>query len=324
MKNIIFISIISLLIGSITIISCRHEPNPNLLTDTICFDSEVLPIFVSNCTVSGCHNAGFEKGLDFTNYTSIVNNVTPGDPYKSLIYKVISKPYCINYMPQRSKFPPLAEQQRKIIYLWIKQGALNTSCSGSDTSQVIIKNDSVCFTRDILPVISSSCALSNCHDNITAVEGVALMNYAQIRSHVIPGNPNSSKLYSSLLPSAGDRMPPSGPLTTTQIYTINKWIKEGAKNSDCANDCDTNSYTYTNDIHVIIENSCLGCHNASNASFGIRLDSYDYIKAVAASGDLVNVINKTNNKPQMPPSSPLIDCQKTQIQKWVNAGMPQN
>jgi uncharacterized membrane protein len=324
MKNILFISIIFLIIGSITIISCRHEPDPNLLNDTICFDSQVLPIFISNCTVSGCHNAGFESGLDFTNYASIANNVVAGDPYKSRIYKAISKPYNYNYMPPKNKYHALTEDQRKIIYLWIKQGALNTSCSGTDTTQVIIKNDSVCFTRDILPVISSSCALSNCHDNITAVEGLTLMNYAQIRSHVKPGYPNSSSIYNALLSSAEERMPPSGPLTTTQIYTINKWIKEGAKNSDCANDCDTSKYTYTNEIHVIIENSCLGCHNASNASFGIRLDSYDYIKAVGTSGDLVNVINKTNGKPQMPPSSPLIDCQKTQIQKWVNAGMPQN
>ena len=64
----------------------------------ICFESEVLPIFQSHCTQSGCHNSrDREARYDLSNYTGILAAVTPGDYRHSEAYKVLVPPF--NSMP---------------------------------------------------------------------------------------------------------------------------------------------------------------------------------------------------------------------------------
>ena len=71
----------------ITSITCTREYVEDLRG--VCFDSDVLPIFQSNCTQSGCHNSQDRKeGYDLTSYESIVSRgIVPGDYKASKIYK---------------------------------------------------------------------------------------------------------------------------------------------------------------------------------------------------------------------------------------------
>src|SRR4051812_40686765 len=56
----------------------------------VCFQQELLPVFISNCTMSGCHNALDRKaGYDLTNYEGIMKGVKPKHPLLSEIYKSI-------------------------------------------------------------------------------------------------------------------------------------------------------------------------------------------------------------------------------------------
>jgi hypothetical protein len=93
--------------------------------DTVCFTREVLPVFVTNCGVIGCHDQqSASAGYVLTDYNSIVKGVIPYNPEKSIIYKaIIGK--------GASLMPPgnaLSQNDRILIRVWIGQGAVNTSC----------------------------------------------------------------------------------------------------------------------------------------------------------------------------------------------------
>ena len=77
---------------------------------------------------------------------------------------------------------------------------------------------SVYFVNDIMPLISSNCTMSGCHDNITHADGVNLTTYTKIMGYVRPGDAANSKLYKVIIKTDGDRMPPPpmAPMTTAQ------------------------------------------------------------------------------------------------------------
>ncbi len=113
------------------ILSCRNDSMIKELPQ-VNFNTQVLPIFQSNCAISGCHNG--QKGrvrLNLTDYNYIVKNVVPGKPYSSKIYTVLIDVYGQSMPPAR----PLSEQDRMLIKVWIEQGAKNTS----DTIQNTLK-----------------------------------------------------------------------------------------------------------------------------------------------------------------------------------------
>ena len=71
--------------------------NPPVCTcspDTVYFQQQVLPIFISNCSLSGCHDAAsHQDGVVLTNYQSIMNTgeIEPGDPNDSEVYEKITE-----------------------------------------------------------------------------------------------------------------------------------------------------------------------------------------------------------------------------------------
>lgn len=317
--------------------SCTHEPSDLVGFDTICFSNQVLPIFQNSCGKAGCHN-GSEEGFDARSYESIMQSITPGNAQKSEAYKAITRVY-FDRMPP-SPDAPLTKEQRTIIALWINQGAMKTDCKNipfpPDTSST--QNDTVCFSQNILPILQSSCAVTGCHDPITREEGLNLSSYASIMSvseTVMPFNPGESKLYKSIIkPSGEDRMPPypRAGLTAAQIQMINKWISEGALNSNCPNNsCDTlNAISFSKQVWPIIQTSCLGCHNTNAASGNINLNGYVNTSAVA--GTLVNgisqmsgAINQKAGFKAMPPYGAKMDaCKIRIIDLWIQQGMLNN
>lgn len=92
----------------------------------------------------------------------------------------------------------------------------------------------VCFNNQVLPIISSNCGMSGCHDGS---EEFALNSYEDILRKVRPGDPNGSELYKAVVPNKFTNkvfMPPSSKtaLNNAQITLIELWILQGAK-SNC-------------------------------------------------------------------------------------------
>lgn len=106
--------------------SCKHDPMGISQLDTVCFQSQILPILQTSCGIAGCHDAGGEGG-EFTtdSYQTIMPIVTPGSAAKSTLYQVITAVNGQIMPPKR----PLTKDQRTLILVWIEQGANNTTCN---------------------------------------------------------------------------------------------------------------------------------------------------------------------------------------------------
>ena len=109
--------------------------------------------------------------------------------------------------------------------------------------------DTVYFQQSVLPLITSNCSMSGCHDAISHKEGVNLTDYINIRKEVSASNPTSSELYKCLNETGDERMPPapSAEFSLTQKSLLLKWIQQGAKNNTCSNTatCDTVNVTFS-------------------------------------------------------------------------------
>ena len=188
--------------------------------------------------------------------------------------------------------------------------------------------DSVYFTNEVMPIIASNCTMSGCHDAITQAEGVNLTNYTNIMKYVKAGNASGSKLYKVMVDSdPGDRMPPPpmSPLSATQLAKIQKWINQGAKNNSCTGGCDTTAFTYAAVIKPMIDTKCVGCHKPGNLGGNIDLSTYAATKVVALNGKLLGSIAQQPAYSPMPKNgAKLLDCEITQVRKWINAGSLNN
>lgn len=188
----------------------------------------------------------------------------------------------------------------------------------------------ICFERDILPIFTSNCAMSGCHDVASQASGYILNTYSSIVSKgIVPGNAANSKIYKVLIETdPGDRMPqqPLPPLTASQIAVIKNWINSGAPNgTNCSTNCDPNVFTYSKAVRPTIETYCLGCHNNSNAGGGYSFSTFSQVQTIALNGKLVGVISHSVGFSPMPKGgAKLSDCKIQQITKWVNSGAPNN
>lgn len=108
-----FLSILSIvLIAAVLINACKHEPaqiaiNPTPIpgpvpNNGVCFESDVLPLFQTNCAKSGCHDAtSHVEDLVLDSYTNIVKKgIVPGKANSSKLYEVLFK-------SGSDKMPPL-------------------------------------------------------------------------------------------------------------------------------------------------------------------------------------------------------------------------
>ena len=338
------LNVILILIGFLGLIligsnSCTHESVLLDNLDTICFEQEILPIIQTSCGISGCHNSVYSEGFSAVSYNTIINAVKPGYPNSSLLYKVITNINGEQIMPPDQ---PLNKEQRTAIMIWISQGALNTSCDLSKTTDTLdplpvdnFNYDSVCFTQRVLPLIRSSCATANCHDAITHKEGLRLTDYSHIASSslVKPFNPGGSKLYKVLNESGEDRMPraPNPPFTSEQKAIIYNWIEEGALNSDCPQlECDTlDVISFAEQVWPVISNSCTGCHNDINTNGGVKLrdysDVYNYVSTKRnGTPYLLGTLKQLSGFAAMPQNGRLDDCVIRKIELWIDQGALNN
>ncbi|HMJ46344.1 MAG TPA: hypothetical protein VK498_03400 [Ferruginibacter sp.] len=238
MKNLFaFLTAIIFLIVLFT--ACEHTP-PDAITTAgtgtggtgtggtgtgtatpVCFEADVLPIFISNCAKSNCHDAGgHQDGYVLDSYANILHDgIVPYRATNSKIYKVL-------FETGNDKMPPagnldLTAAQKAIIGKWINEGAKNTvNCgTGCDTTQFR-------FAANISPILTTNCL--GCHAGAVPSAGINLSNYFGVKQQVTNG-----RLYGAITHTAGySPMPKNGTkLSDCQITQIKKWIDAGALNN---------------------------------------------------------------------------------------------
>jgi uncharacterized membrane protein len=186
----------------------------------VCFEQDVLPIFQSNCTQSGCHNSSsHEHGLDYSNYAGIMESVEPGNYKGSEVYRNITRSG-EEAMPP-SPYNRLTDEQITTIALWIEQGAKNTACSSSTTCDT----SNITLSGTVKPILENYC--TGCHAGSAPSGNISLTNYNGIKASA----DNGSLLGSVEHASSFAAMPPdASKLSACQISKIEKWIALGAKN----------------------------------------------------------------------------------------------
>lgn len=222
--------------------SCRHEildtppgggggtggggttpPAQTCSSDTVYFRQQVLPIFISNCSISGCHDdASHQDGVVLTSYEKIMSTggIRPGNPGDSEVYEKITEHDDDDRMPP----PPrnrLTQQQIDAIGKWIRQGAKNNSCEATSCDSV-----NVTYSGAIKTLIANKC--QGCHSGAAPTGGIDLSTYNGVKAKV-----NDGRLWGAVNHMPGfSPMPKNGAkLSTCELAQIRKWMDAGAPNN---------------------------------------------------------------------------------------------
>jgi hypothetical protein len=187
--------------------------------DSTYFENEILPLFISNCAKSGCHDATtHEKDFVFNSFDHIMasGEIIPGNPSAGDIMEVITETDPDKKMPPAPN-TPLTTDQIRLISNWISQGALNNSCSGQcDTIAVT-------YSGTVAPLLQAKCA--GCHNNTTLSGNINLSNYAGTQVPALNGRllaaVNHQPGYSPM-PKGGNKIP------QCEIDELTIWIEDGA------------------------------------------------------------------------------------------------
>ncbi len=182
------------------------------------FQNDVLPLFVSRCAFSGCHDAvSRQNGIELTSYQSIMasGEITPFNPNEGHIVKAITETDPDKQMPP----PPhaaLSASQVLLITQWIAQGAQNNACENCDTLNVT-------WSGYVRPIIENKC--QGCHSGVDPYVNSNLNNHNEVSSLALSG-----LLYGVISHTPGfPYMPKFLPkLPNCEIAGIKKWIDDGA------------------------------------------------------------------------------------------------
>lgn len=203
-------------------------------------------------------------------------------------------------------------------------GAFMTSCTYDSVEP------DVCFETDVLPVFTSYCSTSGCHNPIDREEGYDLTTYEGIMRGIKPKSVLSSKLLQSMGGLGEEAMPPkSSPQpSTAQVTTIKAWVRSGAANTtNCSSAaCDTaQAPSYAVNIQPLLQNYCNGCHSGASASGSLNFENFNTVQQVGLNGRLAGSVKGDPGFSFMPPSSnSLRDCDIYLIEKWVAGGALEN
>jgi len=203
--------------------SCKHEGIQASELDPVCFTDKVLPVFRNSCGTTGCHDAKTaESGYVFTDYSSIMKAITPGNASKSKAYMAMTSPFTM--MPPNN---PLPQDKRVLIRLWIEQGAKETTCN-SDGLVVKYETSWSCFNR-FQPILMSSFAVPDCSNAASQKEGIDFCSYNNTLNQIKAGNPTFSKLNTAITANPGTEqfIPPTYSLASCEVKQIDLWIQHG-------------------------------------------------------------------------------------------------
>jgi hypothetical protein len=190
--------------------------------DVVYFETQVLPILISNCAMSGCHNAASaQKDVVLDSYDNVMatGKISPNNPDNSEVYELMTETDLDNRMPQ----PPaaaLSQAQIAIIEKWIQQGAKNLTC---DSNAGSCDTTDMSYAQSIKPVIDTYC--KGCHSGSNPSGGLGLETYQGVKTVAQNG-----KLYGAISWGNGyQKMPQGGnQLPDCTIAQFKTWIDAGA------------------------------------------------------------------------------------------------
>jgi hypothetical protein len=195
--------------------SCTYDK----LQPDVCFESEVLPVFVTYCSTSGCHNGSdLTAGYDLTNYNGIMQGIRPKSVAGSELLSAMTGGG-EESMPPRS-YPQPSSDQIATIKAWVKSGAANTTnCNAAtcDTSGVAT------YAAVVEPILQTYCV--GCHSGGSPSGNVDLANFATLQQYALAGT-----IMGTITNASGYRpMPPNGSLLPAcDIAKIKQWVNAGA------------------------------------------------------------------------------------------------
>lgn len=200
----------------------NNPDNPGNTEDTaLCFSRDILPIFVSNCAKSGCHDAASHKdGYVFTSYQTITSKkFKAGDAEDCKLYEAITEDEPDEIMPPPPA-APLTAAQIALIGRWINTGALDRGPCAAPCDSAQFR-----FSANIQPLLGKYC--TGCHSGASASGGVRLDSHAAVQSVALGG-----RLVGAISHSTGYSPMPKGgtKLSDCQIAQIRKWVQAGALN----------------------------------------------------------------------------------------------
>lgn len=196
------------------------DPMDTCSRDTIYFIQQILPILVSNCSTTGCHDTQTaQKGIILTSYENMMRNervIKRGEAAnQTTLYKVLTHSSSEFVMPPLP-YDKLAEEQIELIETWLLQGAKNNSCVRTcDTTEVS-------YSLSIAPIIEVYC--EGCHSGPQSNAGLDLSDYQSLKNSALAG-----PLLGSITHTNGYKsMPPGKKLPECTVEKFRIWIKAGA------------------------------------------------------------------------------------------------
>lgn len=204
----------------------QEEKSPNLNScdsTKVYFQNDILPIFISNCAFSGCHDAGTGmSGVILTTYENIMGSdvIEVGEAEDSDLFERIIENDPNNRMPLGRD--PLPQQQVEKIRQWINDGAPNTSCNertGCDTSNIV-------YSGIISRIVETKC--QGCHSGLNPGGNINLTSYNGVRAIALDQRMLNAVLHSpgfKAMPLGGDKLAPC------EIEAIRIWTNDGAPNN---------------------------------------------------------------------------------------------
>ncbi len=193
--------------------------------NVVYFSQDILPLLVSNCAKSGCHNTQSHKeGVITDSYQGLMSSgiVKAGNVNNSKLIKVIKSNNGDDIMPP-SPAQRMNADQIALLSKWIEQGAKDLTCDEA-AGQCITTN--VSYSGFVAPVLTAYC--TGCHSGGSPSGGITLTTYENVRTMA-----QSGKLYGAINWSNGFIAMPQGSnkLSQCRIDKIKGWIDEGALNN---------------------------------------------------------------------------------------------
>lgn len=207
------------------LLACQHEtPWPPISNtpirsydcseDTVYFQNEILPILVSNCAMSGCHDqTSHRDGIVLTDYVSIMNSdiIKRRDADDSELFEVLTETGDDLMPPPPNS--PLSSENIESIRKWINQGAINKQCMECDTTLFT-------FSQGIFPILEQNCL--GCH-GAGSTDG-DFSNYQNIFDNV-------SLIWSRIDANEMPPQPEGLGLPQCEKTIIQKWMAVGSPNN---------------------------------------------------------------------------------------------
>lgn len=217
--------------------SCKHDPlwtddgvpidtldigkGQPCSPDTAYFQNQVLPILISQCAKSGCHDAqSHQDGVVLTDYQRVMatGKIKPFRPFDSEMFEVIIDSDPDDRMPEAPN-PPLTTEQIGIIRKWIEQGALNNGC---DDDLGNCDTQGVTYANFVSGLLANRCV--GCHSGANPGGSIRLTTYNEVKAVAQGG-----RLVGAITHAQGYSPMPKGgaKLSDCNVDKISAWINGG-------------------------------------------------------------------------------------------------